>query len=79
MAKMTSVVSGKRARSTWLTGAAGLLLLATAVAMMLCAPPRVHQARPGSTPGSQLASWVWVTQGPLPAGPKMSCRAVLRC
>ena len=79
MAKMTAIMSGKRAIPTWLTGAAGLLLLVTAVVMMVCAPPRVQHAQPGPPPGSQLASWVWVTHGPLPAGPKMSCRAVLRC
>lgn len=58
---MGAVVSGPRASSTWLTGAAGLLLLVTAVVMMACAAPRVHAARPGYVPGDQLASWVWVT------------------
>ncbi len=58
---MGAVVSAQRARSTWLTGAAGLLLLVTAVVMMACAAPRVHAARPGYVPGDQLASWVWVT------------------
>jgi hypothetical protein len=58
---MGAVVSGPQARSMWLTGAAGLLLLVTAVVMMACAAPRVHAARLGYVPGDQLASWVWVT------------------
>ena len=58
---MGAVVRRQRASSTWLTGAAGLLLLVTAVVMMACAAPRVHAARPGYVPGDQLASWVWVT------------------
>ena len=58
---MGAVVSGQRATSTWLTGAAGLLLLVTAVVMMACAAPRVHATGPGYVPGDQLASWVWVT------------------
>jgi hypothetical protein len=56
-------------RSTWLTAAAGLLLLATAVVMMVCAAPRVHAAGPGSTHGAQLVSWVWVTRGQPISGP----------
>jgi hypothetical protein len=56
-------------RSTWLTGAAGLLLLGTAVVMMVCAAPRVHAARHGLAPGDQLVSWAWVTRGHPAAGP----------
>jgi hypothetical protein len=63
------VVSGKQARSTWLTAAAGLLLLVTAVVMMVAAAPRVHQARPGSGSGDQLVSWAWVTRGHPALGP----------
>ena len=69
---MNAVVSGARSRSTVLTGAAGLLLLVTAVVMMVCAAPRMHAARPGPVPPPRLASWVWVSpdsRGPLDAGP----------
>jgi hypothetical protein len=68
---MNAVVNGARSRSTVLTGAAGLLLLVTAVVMMVCAAPRVHAVRTISVqgrlagthgrlapPGDQLASWV---------------------
>jgi hypothetical protein len=58
---MNAIVHGARSRSTWLTGAAGLLLLVTAVVMMVMAAPRIHQARPGPVPSDKLASWVWVT------------------
>jgi len=61
---MSAVVSGSRARSTWLTGAAGLLMLAAAVVMMVMAAPKVHAVRHESVTGDRLASWVWVT----PAG-----------
>lgn len=57
---MSAVVSGSRARSTWLTGTAGLLMLVAAFVMMVCAAPRAHAARPGSVTRDQLASWVWV-------------------
>ena len=58
---MNAIVSGARSRSTVLTGAAGLLLLVTAIVMMVCAAPRMHAARPGVVPHQQLASWVWVS------------------
>ena len=59
--KMSAVVSGSRARSTWLTGAAGLLMLAAAVVMMVMAAPKVHAVRHESVTGDRLASGVWVT------------------
>ncbi len=59
---MDAIVNGARSRSTVLTGAAGLLLLVTAVLMMVCAAPRIHQVRPASVTGDRLASWVWVTR-----------------
>ncbi len=40
---MTAIVSKDRAKTTWLTGAVGLLLLALSFAMMAVAAP----ARPG--------------------------------
>jgi hypothetical protein len=56
---MNAVVNGARSRSTLLTGAAGLLLLVTAVVMMACAAPRIHAARPGHVVHEQLSSWVF--------------------
>lgn len=57
---MNAIVNGARSKSTLLTGAAGMLLLATAVVMMVIAAPRTHQVQPGVT-HERLASWVWVT------------------
>jgi len=62
---MNAVVHGAHSRSTVLTGAAGLLLLVTAVVMMVCAAPRADSGRRGPVTGEQLASWVWVTPGHL--------------
>jgi hypothetical protein len=62
-----ALISGPR--STWLTGAAGLLLLGTAVVMMVCAAPQIHAARHPSAPGDQLVSWAWVTRGHSVLGP----------
>jgi hypothetical protein len=59
---MNAIMNGARSRSTLLTGAAGLLLLMTAMVMMVMAAPRIHQARPGPVPSDRLASWVWVTR-----------------
>ncbi len=60
---MTAIVSPERAKGTWLTGAAGLLLLAAAFIMMACASPRPaphpHPASPvatSSAPAGQLLS-----------------------
>jgi len=39
---MTAVVNRSRARSAWLTGSAGLLILAVAFVMMVCGAPNVH-------------------------------------
>ena len=61
MRKMTAIVSSSRARSTWLTGAAGLLMLVAAFVMMVCAAPRIHAVRPESPTRDRLASWVWTT------------------
>ena len=58
---MNAILNGARSRSTLLTGAAGLLLLMTAVVMMVIAAPQTHQARPGSVTQDRLASWVWET------------------
>jgi hypothetical protein len=62
---MSAVVSKSRARSTWLTGAAGLLMLAAAVVMMIVAAPQTHALRPAivisHVTRDQLTSWVWTT------------------
>jgi len=58
---MTAIVSSSRARSTWLTGAAGLLMLTAALVMMVCAAPRVHAVRHEPVTRDRLASWVWTT------------------
>src|SRR5580700_8764800 len=58
--KMNAIVNGARSRSTLLTGAAGLLLLMTAVVMMVIAAPQIHHVRPGwGTPDH----WIPVTPG----------------
>jgi hypothetical protein len=44
--EMTAVVSRERAKTTWLTAVAGLLILAAAFVMMACAAPSVMHARP---------------------------------
>ena len=59
------VVSKSRAKSTWLTGTAGLLMLAAAVVMMVVAAPRAHALRHETVTShvtrDQLTSWVWAT------------------
>jgi hypothetical protein len=63
------MVSAERAKTTWLTGAAGLLILVVALVMMaFTAPARPHpwphrSAVSHSVPGDRLASWT----GPVPA------------
>jgi hypothetical protein len=43
---MTAIVTRERARATWLTGVAGLLILVAAFVMMACAAPSLAHARP---------------------------------
>ena len=43
---MNAVVSPERAKAMWLTGLAGLLILAAALAMMACAAPSLAAPRP---------------------------------
>jgi hypothetical protein len=47
---MTAVVSAERAVRTWLTGAAGLLIVAAAFVMMAWAAPSPLHARPRHQP-----------------------------
>ena len=62
---MSAVVSESRAKSTWLTGTVGLLVLAAAVVMMVVAAPRTHAPRHPTVTShvtrDQLTSWVWIT------------------
>lgn len=64
---MSAVVSESRAKSTWLTGTAGLLVLAAAFVMMVIAAPRAHAPRHETVTShvtrDQLTSWVWATPG----------------
>jgi len=43
---MTAMASRQRATATWLTGLAGLVILAAAFVMMACAAPSLAQPRP---------------------------------
>jgi hypothetical protein len=43
---MTAIVTRERSRATWLTGLAGLLILAASFVMMACAAPSLAHARP---------------------------------
>ncbi len=43
---MTAVVSRERAKATWLTAMAGLVILAVAFVMMACAAPSLAHPRP---------------------------------
>jgi hypothetical protein len=63
---MTAVVSRERAKATWLTGVAGLVILAAAFVMMACAAPslarpRSHEAmtQPASVSVSSLITASW--------------------
>jgi hypothetical protein len=50
---MSAIVSQERARGTWLTGAAGLLLLMAAFLMMLAgAPAHAHPKHGPATPSA---------------------------
>jgi hypothetical protein len=52
---VTAVVSRERVRVTWLTGVAGLVILAAVFVMMACAPPSLGHWRPHG-PVTQPAS-----------------------
>jgi hypothetical protein len=43
---MAAVVSKERAKATWLTGLAGLVILTVAFVMMACAAPSLAHSRP---------------------------------
>ena len=59
---MTAAVSREHAKQTWLTGLAGLVILAAAFVMMACAAPslahpRSHEAMTQSARVLITASW----------------------
>ena len=57
---MTAVVSEERAKATWLTGIAGLVILAVALVMMACAAPSL--ARPGPHPAMALPASAYASR-----------------
>lgn len=68
---MTAVVSRERAKATWLTGVAGLLILAAAWAMMVCAAPSLAYPRPHpavTRAPREVSISAQITQGRLPTG-----------
>jgi len=72
---MTAVVSRERATATWLSGVAGLVILAAAFVMMACAAPslahpRPHgaTAQPASVSTSSLIIGSWSARGTGRAG-----------
>jgi hypothetical protein len=60
---MTAVVSRSRSKSTWLTGAAGLLLLSVAFVMMVCAAPKARAPSHSTTvPAATQSVTTWCGQ-----------------
>ena len=76
---MTAVVSRERARTTGLTAAAGMLMLAVAFVMMVVAAPghgpvRAHPAKPSAARLATDACHQLTSRGDSPAA--RACRAV---
>ena len=75
---MTAVVSRERAKGTWLTGVAGLVILAAAFVMMACAAPSLTHARPhGATTLSAsvyTSSLITASWSATPRGSGPPCR-----
>ena len=72
---MTAVVSRERAKATWLSGVAGLVILAAAFVMMACAAPSLAHPRPhgatarsASVYTSSLITRSWSARWTGPAG-----------
>jgi hypothetical protein len=60
---MTAVVSRSRSKSTWLTGAAGLLLLSVAFVMMVYAAPKARAPlHSTTTPATTQSVTMWCGQ-----------------
>jgi hypothetical protein len=62
---MTAVVSKERAKATWLTGAAGLFIIAAAIVMMACAAPSLAYPRPHAavTQAARASTSAAITEG----------------
>lgn len=62
---MTALVSREHARATWLTGVAGLLILAAAFMMMACAAPSLASPRPhpAVTQTARMSTSALITEG----------------
>jgi len=67
---MTAVLSRERAKATWLSGVAGLIILAVAFVMMACAAPSLTHPRPhgataqsASVHTSSLITGSWSARG----------------
>ena len=61
---MTAAVSREHAKATWLTGVAGLVILAAAFVMMACAAPSLAHPRPPAAvtqSASRYTSWLITT------------------
>jgi hypothetical protein len=72
---MTAVVSRERATATWLSGVAGLVILAVAFVMMACAAPSLAHPRPHGAPAqpasvhtSSVITGSWSARWTGPAG-----------
>ncbi len=66
---MTAVVTGKRTRATWLTGASGLLILVAAVVMMVVAPPSAAHPSPPRAPAQTVTESAAYTRATHPGLP----------
>lgn len=78
---MTAVVSRERAKATWLSGIAGLVILAVALVMMACAAPSLAHPRPhgatdqsASVYTSSPSTGGWSAKWPCPASRPGTCR-----
>jgi len=62
---MAAVVSRDRARATWLTGLAGVVILAVAFVMMACAAPSLAHPRPhwATAPSTSVSTSWLITRG----------------
>ena len=67
---MAAVVSRERAKATWSTGVAGLVILVAAFVMMACAAPSLAHPRPPGAmtqSASKYTSWL-ITRNWSPRG-----------
>jgi hypothetical protein len=65
---MTAVVSRERAKATWFTCVAGLVILAAAFVMMACAAPSLTHPRPHGAMAQSASMYTsWLITGNWPA------------